>query len=493
MKFFKFDKYEKILLITALVLQLFIFIVWNFIVKDSGGIPMALLEDGKTYFDPAIRLLNEHSFSSNRAPLLPLLWAALYAIVPRVWFLVIAQNILALIGVILVYRFAGRLFSKLLPLVQQKYSKILAFIVGLLFVAEAERIKIANIIESEHLFIVLLFLSISFFIKWIFEDKTKKNIVIAGVLLGLAMLTKPMAQIFVPIFLLSMAWQYFNERNNNLPGLWKKYFICALLFLITFSAVNMTWTVRNRLVYGSWKSSSLFPYAVWQSETIEWELGKLVKMGASKEERYLYNRNEEKRLAGKILADHAELVLKYKDAPQQLISGEFLSAPYIWTDVQTKIFKDPFGFAKFYFRQVVVFFIDDASSFVWSGVISPLIALPRMIFYPYVFWAGRLTWTLFYLIIFIGLIYDRRQFKQNIWILSFVILPIIFTAAISSFTHTTRYRLPINPFIFFLAVYYGFILFNANYKYFCHQLGERSLIVKKVWNILNLIKLKLKM
>jgi hypothetical protein len=78
-------------------------------------------------------------------------------------------------------------------------------------------------------------------------------IVAAGVLFGLATLTRSVTLLFLPVLALWLLLQRNTERQSFLQRLRpaKPSFGASLLFLVTTGLVIMPWTVRNTLAYGA--------------------------------------------------------------------------------------------------------------------------------------------------------------------------------------------------------------------------------------------------
>lgn len=417
-------------------------------------------DDGRFYLRNAQNFLAHGYFSSfdlgvpdaDRPPVYPLFLAGLYAVVPQVWFLVIGQNILALLSVLVVYRISKKIFSLLIGDQKTRLTERLSFVVGLLFVVESERLNNANMLLAESLLILFFYISFYFFLKWIAGDKRARNVFLSGIFLGLAILTKPAPQAYILVMLLFIVAASLKNRQR-----FALFVRASILLVIGFVLVVFPWSARNKVQFGYWQISPLFPNAFWQERVLGSELYRMRKIGVID---HTYAANEYERIMADIWKDHPESYTKFQnDFAKEHVFRDFVAGPYLWADVWRYAKSQPVHFFTYSLHQTKLFFIDSAFSSVLNKVTRPVVAIPGSFFYPYIFWSGRLVWCLYYAIILAGFLFTMRK-KKNWFILFVLASPIAYVALLNAFGATTRYRLFVNPFLFVFVVYAGFLVFE---------------------------------
>ena len=154
----------------------------------------------------------------------------------------------------LIYRLFGHSYTavRIVQSIIGSFSCVLIFLIGkkvysitagilsaLIFVFYLPFVKSSELLLTESLSIFLLLL-IVFYLLRIQESMRNKDCVILGMLLGLALLTKP-AVIFLPFFIIPVFIYLRGRRSLQLL----KY----LLVLLFFSMTVLPWVVRNYIIF----------------------------------------------------------------------------------------------------------------------------------------------------------------------------------------------------------------------------------------------------
>jgi len=191
--------------------------------------------DYEGYQDVAKGLLEYHQFgypqaSAYRFPLYPVFLSLLMMISPNIFWLSLCNVILSSILIILVYFLAMQLTG----------NNILISLSGALFCAiNPTFIFFAPVLASEHLYSVLLFSGLLLLFQ---KTKPTIRIILSGVALGLAFLTRGEGIFFIPTFLIA---GYLSMKKH-------KFIYIRLAFLILICViVILPWYVRNLKIFGS--------------------------------------------------------------------------------------------------------------------------------------------------------------------------------------------------------------------------------------------------
>ena len=174
-----------------------------------------------------------HELRAWRAPLYPLLLAAVYAIWDNHVAVKVVQAILGAVTVLLVYLLTRRLYPPA------------AIMAGGLAAGYEPLVASANEVMTEALFTTLLVAAVAAAIEarhrpaWYWPAA-------AGILVGLAALTRPVGLLAAPAILAVSAWE-------DLPGhrAWQRWLPFAGLLSAGVLAAMLPWTVRNAAVLGA--------------------------------------------------------------------------------------------------------------------------------------------------------------------------------------------------------------------------------------------------
>lgn len=199
--------------------------------------PVFLVHDSVTYFESGYDLARGAGFdlAFKRTPLYPLFIAGVVALVSEdLQALGFVQHLLGLVSVALTYLLGRALFGRLAGLVA-----------GLLVALSGPLIIYEHYVLAEALFIPLL-LGFGLALVEAVRRRSGRLFILAGVLLALASLARPVGQavlLAVPLALLAAG------------GSWRKALPPLLAVAAGFAAVTLPWMARNYLYHGSFESA----------------------------------------------------------------------------------------------------------------------------------------------------------------------------------------------------------------------------------------------
>jgi hypothetical protein len=245
-----------------------------------GRIPRTgLISDEGEYFSAADWLAHGRGFNWylgylwTRAPLYPLLVAAhfrLFGDTPAPIYL--TQTLLSLLNVALVYALARHVMSRAGQSTDfadytdsVKSHRIVPTVAAILMAVYLPFALYAQVLLSETLFIALLLGGFMALARWAEGRKTKDgaartfrwSIALAGVLFGLATLTRSLTLPFIPVVALWLLMQEPRTKNREPMVVSVRRFSVlgsrfwpAAVFLTTTTLVIAPWTIYNSRMYG---------------------------------------------------------------------------------------------------------------------------------------------------------------------------------------------------------------------------------------------------
>ncbi len=178
-----------------------------------------------------------------RTPAYPLFIAAILAVAKNVFAVLIFQNILTILSAVILYLIARSLFGK---------GK-LAFGLAVIFLLDPLILRHQNSLMSETVFVLLILLGFYYFWKY-FEKNNIADVIFSGFFIGLAALTKPIAQ-FLPLVLAVILIFWGIKRK-----IFKKIIFLLMIFFAIFSLTVAPWLIRNKIVFGDTRVSSVDLY-----------------------------------------------------------------------------------------------------------------------------------------------------------------------------------------------------------------------------------------
>jgi 4-amino-4-deoxy-L-arabinose transferase-like glycosyltransferase len=178
-------------------------------------------------------------------PLYPIFLAIFYRLFGfNVYSFLIPQISIAAISSMLIFFLSDGLFD----------NKKMALIAGLFYALNPHFIIFAIKLNSETLYLFLL-LSMFLYFKKLLLKPNLKNIVVAGVLLGLAALCRTVFLIFIPFIFAWLFHSFFDKK--------KELLITLFYLFLSFSLIYGPWVVRNHKIFKRILFSVDY-YVVWE-------------------------------------------------------------------------------------------------------------------------------------------------------------------------------------------------------------------------------------
>jgi 4-amino-4-deoxy-L-arabinose transferase-like glycosyltransferase len=204
-----------------------------------GSAPTFVIShDSPEYFDAGYRLAQggEFSLPLKRPPLYPVFLAAAAALVgPSLQSIALLQHALGLVAVVLVY-WLGRL----------AFGRGTGLLAAGLTALNGAMLLMEHTLISEVLFAPLL---LGFLLALVLglRGRGRWHFLLAGLLLGLAALTRPATQAVVPLVIVAVVLA---------PLSWRPRLLAVGLILAGFAATILPWMLRQQATYGTFAITS---------------------------------------------------------------------------------------------------------------------------------------------------------------------------------------------------------------------------------------------
>jgi len=225
----KFSRNERMAILVILLVSLTIRVAFVMTMDPEGF----YFTDTIFYDGAAVSLVKSGTFGTEygRPPLYPVFLASIYCFSYQNFLLVrIVQSVLGSVVCILIFLIARKL-----------YGVKAALIAGLIASIYPIFIFISGLLAPTTVIIVWLLLLIFFLLRAL-DRESLADFSIAGLFMGLAILTKPVAIVFLVLLIL-----YFVIKKDLLRT---KKALPVFLFIICACAVTSVWVVRNYHVKG---------------------------------------------------------------------------------------------------------------------------------------------------------------------------------------------------------------------------------------------------
>lgn len=395
---------------------------------DEGG-------DSYQYVVLAQTILSDGRFAMSptappeyfRTPGYPLFIAAILATTHTIAVLPVAQIILVALICWLIYILGERFFSRGIGLSA-----------ALLFAIDPATVNIAFISASDILFIFLFLASL---VVLTVTDRKASHLLLGGLLLGAATLTRPLGLYLIPIVFIWLLWETRMIWRVMLKT--AGFFLCGVLIVLT------PWVARNYILFHQLKISSIGSYNLL----------------------FYAQEFEHQRTSAPKAAVKAEVYERLGATP----SADISSAEYVTKDTQVAlgyILAHPFAYTAFHLYSMIPFYFGSSldmfegtlymrgilpgappfdvnvSVLLRTGDIHGAIAalaanIPSLI--------ERVAWLIFGVAAFTILVvaFRRRHPHRTIYALFFVF--ILAFGLMTGPVAYARYRLPVSPFIFLLG------------------------------------------
>lgn len=332
-------------------------------------------------------------------------------------------------------------------------NKKISFWAAAIFMAEPLSLYYSGLLFSEQFFVPVFLIACLWFIKYL-KSENKKLLFTSLLLFSAATLIKPIIFYFLPILILITI---FNEKKR-MPK--KNLLILGLAAILAAYSLVGIWLVRNKTVLNTWQISSNqghtlgYHYDVLRNYLVKnrgFDPGELNTSGLPS-----YGNQEYDNLMGK---EAAQMLWRYKWDYLKIHLGYmplfFLSSGY--DGLASRFLGKPILLGGTFRNDLVLNF---ANGKILKGL-KILADAPGDI---YVFLIGGLVWFVIAMLALIGFIFCWSG-GYNIMKLTpvFIAVLLIYFSAVTSPLITARYRLPINPFIFILAII-GFYYIKGKIK-----------------------------
>ncbi|GAK51903.1 hypothetical protein U14_03149 [Candidatus Moduliflexus flocculans] len=232
----------------AVVAFLFRLLMFFFVFEHSER---TIRPDTPSYVRPAINMTEGHGFSGNehppffpsaiRTPIYPVFIAFFYTVFERdVLIIAFVQIFIDTLTAVLIYIWGRRLFSE-----------SAARLGGLIYSLSVEQAVHAVFILTESLF-TLFFLWAIIAVSCYREHCRLRWLVSGGILIGIAILIRPIA-LFFPLIGLLFIWM----ASPNMRWQFMRH---GIIFLLIIAGIVVPWVIRNYLTLGLLKVSSISSY-----------------------------------------------------------------------------------------------------------------------------------------------------------------------------------------------------------------------------------------
>ncbi|MBI5140215.1 MAG: glycosyltransferase family 39 protein [Candidatus Vogelbacteria bacterium] len=441
MQFIRNHKFEIAIFLLAFALR-FLYLAISLDYRDGNLINTIAGADG--YYSISQNILAGHGFSSAgnppyvlnsyRPPMMPYFIAWMYMIFGSYWAVIIIYMILSSLLAILAIRISEFLTK----------SEAVSALVGMFIAIEPYTIVFSTIFYGETLFMFFFFLSILFLFKYL-KGNMLSRLLLSAFFLGTATLTKPVVQ-YLPI--IAMAIMIWNIKKKSLPS-YVPIALYGLVFLVTISP----WVYRNYKEFNIIGISSqanvqiyemLVPSTLAIENDTSWgeEYHKLLNSGTGVIDVNASNIKDTddylKRAIPVLLAHPAALIVLSANTALNFFIHDGMY------DVLRRIGLSP----KVSLRKPALFLLLTSPKEIFSEIIDRTTKPEILIL------VGRVLWTIITIASFAGVaLYIKKGLTPYALVAILTTGYFMLTALSIGLAVNARYRLPVNLFIIFFALY----------------------------------------
>ena len=345
---------------------------------------------------------------SLRTPLYPLFLAFFLWLKTPLLGIVIVQNVFAGLSGVFIYRIGKILFK----------SGSVGIVAAFLFIFEPVSIYWNNLLMSDNLFSFLLLFAIYLFIAG--------KLYSFAVILGLAVLTRPIGLYFFPLFLLAFIFQHYRSFGV----VWKQLLLFCLLFLLILSP----WALRNKILFNTWELSS----AGWLNLYI-----------------FTFAQFTEQH---QLILPRPTMPMDYPGQNQIVFSYDFINTPFYKSNILKIISEHPWEYLKFHLGYVVKTFNYHGYDYLINDVTRMKIPLVGAKLGLWMVQIGQKFWWILYALAAVGLC--KKEYRlAALFLLVFVVWNNFLLVA-NGLNQGGRYSLPVMPMMLLLASSGAVALFN---------------------------------
>ena len=430
---------NKLFILSAAVFLIYlptIFLFYKFAMPNSSGRPFPVLYgDSADYLALADNIIKFQSFTldgqrpvDHITPGYPLFLALILSIFKSYYAVSFIQILLVAITSFLIFKIGEKIISS-----------TAGFVAAFLYIINPSTLYYSMVIMSDVLFSFLLVLSV-YLMFFANSKRDRAGIFIAGLLLGFAVLVRPIGM-FLPL-LFATFYFFSNKKIIDL----KKLAILIFIFITAYGFVLTPWILRNKISSGVWGISSLGSFN-------------------------LFNHNVPLFLSVKYDKDIKEIRTSLYEETNGLNEQEakrFEHSKEIQIIALKRIFQDPLGYAVFHLSKIFQFLGGNSSKNFYVDTMEilrhksspfPHIALIDLILKKeirlswewlksqHIFNFEYLIWFVIVMLSFASIVFRKYRWQA----LLFVSIILYFAVLTGPVAHV-RYRFQVEPFMFLSAL-----------------------------------------
>lgn len=420
--------------------------------RAIGPNPFPLLEvDSREYYQLASNMLSHGAFStreeapyepnSNRVPAYPLFIAFVLLIFRSVYAISLLQAVVSGFITVGIAYFGFRFFQ----------SMFVGVVAASVFAVEPIGVYYSSVAMSETLSIGLLLLAL-YVLFCTFENFRAARVYLffAGLLLGILVLTRPIAQTLLIVFMGAVFWHFHLRTHAG----WRRILVLLGIMACGVGVLIVPWMVRNQILFDSPSLSSVGSYNLYFYNARRFYVAKTGISESDSKEIFLRNLRA---IDPSVPDDRVEFSLR--DAP----FAEKLALDYIG--------RYPMEYTIFHIKTLIPFFFTDGwrEVFGYAHIVAPEylhireIALAGNISKAlgilvehrtslFLFIVGGLFWAGVFCCACLGVFYGAMREQVRMQAVLFGVI-IVVMAVSSGIVTTARFRYAIAPLLFLLAAY----------------------------------------
>ncbi len=388
-------------------------------INEDAGQYVALAESiiaGRGFTRDAVPPYSPEYF---RTPGYPAFLAVIFAVYSHLWLAVFIQIIISALSPVLLYNLSRRFFSG-------RFAALPAIFIAI----EPATLYWSVQLTTEILFTFILLAAITLLLKCV-DSFSRAKALFVGLVLGAAMLVRPSGIVILP---LALAAPFFLIRQNL-----RRSLIAAALFVAGISAITIPWNIRNKAIFNHFEFSPV---------------GNIIGFG--------------KYLGWYINLRHGlTLAQVYPEIDAIKDGNPFEYGHALRKKTFSTFFKDPLPYLGMAGGSLMPFFFGDGWNTTWHYLTGEsaqaggkwLGSFRELIFNPYkygvrgsLFWVGKAVWIITISLAtagFIAVIFRGNEHRRHFILFGLII---IFFALSSGVTSYSRFRQPVNPYIFMLFI-----------------------------------------
>jgi len=346
------------------------------------------------------------------------------------------------------------IFSLSAPLIylimREVFSEKLAFWSGIIFALEPRMAFSAPFLLSEQVFLPFFLLAVFFAVKFFINPENKNYILLSAAALGISAPIRLVTFFLWPFMIIFFFLKLYKKQN-----IIKNFKILGIATLIFISFI-LPWSIRNRLIIGSWQPSAIVgTHLLGFLETLkEYQgiPGEKIFSG-SWETSQSMSVLIKKSLVG--IKNNWPSVIKiyvFRAGSFFTIDGYKGIVSYI-TDIKPHFVDFADFVAKLQFKEIFSAF----KKFSPSELILPIL--------------GRVIWSMVILLSLFGVFINYKKMANCRLILIFFAFLILYFASLAILTPEMdpRFRMPVNGFLIAFTLVSIFYIFKLNFKHEQHD------------------------